>query len=422
MPLAGLRALGAGSWSREKLRDFQARRLRALVQHAYDRVPYYRDLFDRARLAPADIQTLDDLLRIPTSQKNDFSERPETEVVARGVNPRRIITYPTGGSTGIPMIVRCTRSESRLLQMFRMQAMMQLGLRVRDRRSFVTIIRGRDQSGPLQRLGLFPIRKTNAVWPSDRILADLRAWKPDVIRGYPSTLSSLAAELTDADRAAILPRCLVTDSENLMPHMRLQIETGFRAPVFDFYDCFECNVIARQCATGNQYHVLDAAVIVEIVRDGKPVRPGETGEVVITPLHSWASPLIRYRIGDLAVRGADRCACGAGHSCIARVEGRVQDAIALADGRLIASHVFIGPITPLYPNLRRYQIVQKAIDQIVITLQPIPGEPPSRARLDAFAATIRQNLGEAIRLDVELVDDIPSEPNGKFRTFRNLWR
>ena len=120
---------------------------------------------------------------------------------------------------------------------------------------------------------------SNALWPRERILADLRAWRPQVIRGYPSTLSSLADLLTDDDRAQIRPRFITTDSEQLTSHMRWQIEQGFRVPVFDIYDCYECNVVAWQCPAGSQYHVLDQAVIVEILKMASPRFPAR--------LESW---------------------------------------------------------------------------------------------------------------------------------------
>ena len=170
--LGGLAALFAGPKSREALQRFQIRRLRALIRHAYDRVPYYRRLFDRAGLAPHDIQTLDDLCCVPISDRTDFRDVPEADVVARGVAPGRIINYPTSGSTGVPMVARCTRFESRLLQAFRMQVMMRLGLRATDRRSFVRIVTGTSRPGLLEKFGLFRSRTTNAIghgsgsWPT----------------------------------------------------------------------------------------------------------------------------------------------------------------------------------------------------------------------------------------------------------------
>jgi phenylacetate-CoA ligase len=418
--LSGLRALLAGPSSRKSLRDFQARQLRALIRHAYGRVPYYRRLFDRAGLNPNDIRTLEDLQRVPISEKIDFKELPESEVIARGTDPRRIVKYHTSGSTGVPMTVRCTGFESRLLQAFRMRAMMQLGLRATDRRSFVVTVKSSDQPGIFERCGLFRGRRTNAAWPQERIVAHLREWKPHVIRGYPSVLSSLAAQLTDDDRTEIHPRFIATDSEDLTPHMRQQIEQGFGVPVFDFYDCWEANLLAFQCSTGRQYHVMDAAAIVEVLHDGRPAAPGENGDVVITPLHSWAAPLIRYRIGDLVERGPDQCPCGAANSCIAQVQGRVQDQLTVADGRHLHPQRVATWIYPLLPLLRRYQVVQEELDRIVVRLQPVSTGPLDPEQIETMKQNMMRDLGDSFLVDIELVENIPSEPSGKFRTFRGL--
>jgi phenylacetate-CoA ligase len=416
----GLRALLAPPASRNALRQYQARRLGALVRHAYARVPYYRRLFDRAGLSPASVETLDDLARIPMSDKIDFREVPEADLVARGVRPDSIVRFPTSGSTGVPMVTRSTRFETRLLQAFRMQVMMGLGLRPRDRRSIVLFDKGANQSEILERFGIFRNARVQGLAAREQIVADLRAQQPDVIRGYPSALASLADVMTEDDRTDIHPRFVTTDSEQLTAPMRRQIEQAFRAQVFDVYDCFECNVVASQCPTGGQYHVLDTAVIVEVLRDGRPAAAGEGGEVVLTALHSWASPLIRYRIGDLVDRGEDRCPCGAPNSCIGRVIGRLHDQFRLIDGRQIHPGLFATAIYPLVPWLRRYQIVQEASDRVVVNLQLVPGAPPVAALLETMTGVMSRALGEAMQLRVELVDDIPCEPNGKFRPFRCL--
>ncbi len=87
-------------------------------------------------------------------------------------------------------------------------------------------------------------------------------------------LASIATQLTDEDRLHIRPRFITTDSEILTDLARTQIEKGFRAPVFDIYDCFECNVIASQCSRGEAYHVMDTSVVVEVLSEDQPVAPG----------------------------------------------------------------------------------------------------------------------------------------------------
>ena len=104
--------------SREQLHEFQARRLRRLVAHAYDRVPFYRQHLDRHGLRPGDIRTPGDLRALPVIGKADLRDRPVAEIVARGVDPRRLITRTTSGSSGEPFTIRRTWLEERLLGTF----------------------------------------------------------------------------------------------------------------------------------------------------------------------------------------------------------------------------------------------------------------------------------------------------------------
>ena len=119
-------------------------------------------------------------------------------------------------------------------------------------------------------------------------------------------------------------------------------------------------------------------------------------------------------------QGLARCPCGAPHSCISKVLGRLQDQFIFADGRQIHPQVFATPIYRLIPHLRRYQIVQEAMDRIVVKLQLSPMSPPMGKAIETMTGRMARDLGDAIRLRVEVVDDIPCEPNGKFRTFRCL--
>jgi phenylacetate-CoA ligase len=293
------------------------------------------------------------------------------------------------------------------------------GLRLTHRRCSVIFSRGSGRPGLWDRFGLLRNRTFHAFWPAEQVLAEMRAFDPQVIRGYPSALSSLADQLSEEDKRRIRPRFITTDSENLTAMARERIEQGFQAPVFDVYDCFECNVIAYQCPRGGQYHVLDTSIVAEVLNGDQPALPGERGEIAITSLHTWAAPLIRYMPGDLVQQGASHCSCGAPNSCLAQVYGRTQDRFILADQRKnIHPGLFALWLYPICPVLRRYQIVQEAIDRFVVKLQPSPGVQLPAEKVEAMRQKMARDLGEGVTLRVDLVDDIPSEPNGKFRPYR----
>jgi phenylacetate-CoA ligase len=415
--LAGL-AIGRYA-SRDTLRRYQTSRLRALVEHAARTVPFYRRRFDAAGVRAGNIQSLDDLQRLPLTLKSELRDAPESDAISSRCDPGRLVRYGTGGSTGQPMAVRMTRAEDYLQRITRLQAMFALGLRPTDTRAAVLFSRAPDRRSLIERFGLMRYHTVHALRPPAAIIGDLRRLRPHVIRGYASVLSDLAGRLSDDDRRHIRPRFLTTDSETLTALARARIEEGFRAPVFDVYDCFECNVIARQCARGDAYHVIDHAVIAEVLVDGRPAAPGEAGEIAITVLHSYAAPLIRYMPGDIAVRGPATCPCGAPASCLAEIQGRVHDRLQLPDGRRVHPKILAAWIYPLCPVLQRYQMVQEATDRVVVRLQPAANVSLASEAVETMRRGIARDLGAAVRVDVSIVDDIPSQANGKFQPYRS---
>jgi len=418
--IAGLRGFLHGpGLDRESIKNFQEQRLRALVQHAYNRVPYYRRLFDQARLKPGQIGGLDDLARIPITSRADLQSLPASETVASGFVPDKLIVHRTSGSSGEPLSIRRTWFEDRLLQAYRLRVLFRLGMRITDRR--VAVVTPRMAGIPLyMKLGVLRYEEIHCLWEPDRILSRLCEARPDVIRGFPGTLSWLAGYVTDRERSRIRPRFIATDSEMMTGDMRSRIREGFGAKIIDSYDSHEFNLIASECARAGQYHVSDSSVIAEIVRDGNSVRAGEDGELVATALHSWAMPFIRLRLGDLVTRGEDRCSCGAPNSVIAHVQGRIVDRFHLPGGRSVHPYVLVNPLLKSAPWLRQYQIIQEKRNHIRVKLVPMPGSAPQSETAAAISRTLTQRLGGEVRVEIELVGRILPRPNGKFAPYYSL--
>lgn len=422
-PYLGAAAAGAAGLVVERfgsarvLRRYQTARLRALLHHAYETVPFYRQRFEQVGFHPDQFRTLDDLQRVPLTRKADIRLATDEEAVASDCDPSRLHHHVTGGSTGEPTKLRFTPYEDRLLRMFRLLATMRLGLRLRDRRTQLRT----DQLIPskIEENFVLPSQILYAFLSPEDMRANLCRFRPDVIRGFPSALASFADQITDEDRLHLRPRFLTTDSENLTDLARQRIEKAFKAPVFDIYDCYECNVVAYQCTRSEGYHVMDPAVVVEVLNEERPVQSGESGEVALTSLHAWAAPLIRYMPGDIVERGPNQCACGAPTSTLAKVYGRTHDLFLLPNGRSLHPKYLAAPIRIIMPVLRQYQIAQEAIDRVVVKLQGVPGAEMPPEKLERIRKGMLRILGEGVTVLINVVEDIPSEPNGKFRPYRS---
>lgn len=412
--------LGCSRWSREDLERFQSRRLARLVQHACERVPFYRDLYRDHGIKPEDVRGLADLPRLPVARREQMQLRPPGDLVAGGFDPRRLIEWRTSGSTGAPFTIRRTWLEDRLLNLVRIRQQWLRGLRWSDVRTWPAI----GEAYPRKRAGgLSPwipaLRRVpvNVLAEAREILDRLAEAQPDVIVMYPGTLAWIAAAATPADRGKIRPRLIFTGGEALTPAMRRQISERFGAPVFDFYGAHEFNLVSCECALTGLHHIEETGVIVEVLKDGRPCAEGESGEIHGTALHSFAMPFLRYRLGDVAVRGPARCPCGAPNSTLLRIEGRIVDRFPLPHGGSLHPYNLVIPLTREVNWVRRYQIVQESLDRIRVRVVPIPSWGIGEHEKAMLCRRLEAAAGEGVTVALDLVEEIRPDPSGKLRSY-----
>jgi phenylacetate-CoA ligase len=297
--------------ARAELRGWQDARLRRLVLHAYDAVPHFRRLFDRHRLHPRHIRGTVDLDLIPFTDKAQMQRQGPLGVLARGHDPAALHSVHGRGPSGEPFIVRRTWLEDKLHDLLRLRVFRAFGVRHRDR--IVAV----GDAGSFRTLGFQPRQQIAGLQDPAEIARRLREARPEVLVGMPCLLDRLSApELADVTRA-VRPRVVIVGGAAATPAMRLRIRETFGAPLYETYVSHECPVMAWECRHSGALHTCDG-VIIEVLRDGRPAEPGERGDVVVTNLHAYAMPFLRYRIGDVATREGP-CACGAPFSTIGEV-------------------------------------------------------------------------------------------------------
>lgn len=408
----------------DHLMALQNKRLRRLVLHAYENVAYYRRLFDRNGVEPGDIQSVSDLWAIPITSREDIRDSAVKDVVARHTDPRRLLTWNTSGSSGMPLDIRRTWLEERILNMVRFRAYREIGLRARDR---IASICRPQSTGPndhqwlhwtLRSLGVYRTSPISCFDTCGEIVRKLADTKPDVIFGSPGVVSMVAQNIDPKLRPYVRPRFVRVGGEVLTPSMREQIGEGFCAPVFDTYASYEFSLLAWECPATGWMHVCDDSVVVEVIKDGRPTAPGEHGEVVATALHSFAMPFIRYRLGDIVTKGDMGCPCGAPYSTIRDVQGRMIDHFVLPDGRVVNPYAVTGPLKRTAPWIKQFQLTQESEDQFIFRIVPVTR--PSRQDLASLAVYAKTIVGPDVRFETKVVSEIPLEASGKFRVCRSL--
>ena len=303
-------AWGHARTSPTELRASQDAALRRLAVHAYEQVRYYRRLFDRSRLHPRHLRGVVDLDLIPATCRDDLLAQDRLHLLARDSDPSLLISLRPDGRG--PALYR-TWLEDLLHLLHRVRALGGLGVQPRDR---VAIVRGADAPDverhglALHLLGLRRRGVFGGSAPGTRLAADVEAFMPDVVAGPPAVLDRLAALAPD-----IHPRLVVVEGRPPLPRLRARLTDAFRAPVRAVYGLGADTPLAAECRETGAFHANDGWALLEVLVDGRPAAVGERGELAVTLLHTYAMPVIRYRLGHLATRGGP-CACGAPFSTI----------------------------------------------------------------------------------------------------------
>ena len=177
-------------------------------------------------------------------------------------------------------------------------------------------------------------------------------------------------------------------------------------------------MLAVSCPARRGYHVNVECLIVELIHDGRPARPGERGELVVTNLQARAMPFIRYSVGDVAVLAEEPCSCGRGLPLIRAVEGRLVDCLTTPDGRSISPYQVTLALEAV-PGLRQYQVVQTDARRLSVRFVPgdgcgVDSERRIRAELQALCPdfSVHPEPVAALIMDVD----------GKFRVVTNRWK
>jgi phenylacetate-CoA ligase len=423
--LRGFHALlGPRPTVREQVISYQERCLRHLIRHAYQHVPYYRRLFDDAGLSPSDIQCLDNLAAIPLTSRSTIQSLEPTEVCAASSYIPSLHWVRTSGSTGAPLTVRRTMTEERILLALRARAFAAFGPGLRTRRVQLDYFNSQVRHAHFktrlyERLGLLPRLMIDWDTPKEEVVSAIERFQPHIISGTPSILSWLAQKLTEQDRQRMHPKILITGAETLTSMMREQIERGFGIPVANCYGAHEVGFIAMQQPDHDGLTVCEESVIFEVLKDGRPAKPGERGEVVVTALHSFTMPFIRYRLGDQVILGDTPGGDNGPYNTIRSIEGRTIDFFTLPNGRTVHPYDFNSEIKACGVDVRRFQIVQERRDFFRIHL--VLGYVPTHD-LEGLLHRISRYLGPDITTQIEEAHTLPPSRTGKFYPYVSLER
>jgi len=412
------------------LLERQLPQFRNLATHAHRHSPFYRDIFDRCAIRADEPWSEEKLRSVPLLTRQTLVEQAATihsSVVPQAHEPSQMVQ--TSGSTG--QIVQVKRTA--------ISNLMWMALTLRDhlwhRRDFSQStafiranLKAQDDDAIARKEGWgIPVSLVFESGPGYRqsfsmSASDQAAWllrrNPRYLLTYPTNLSALLDEFERMGRFPSQLKEVRTIGETFSASLKARCEQDFALKTVDAYSAQEVGAIALQCPVSSLYHVQAESLIVEVLdEDGVPCKEGEVGRVVITDLHNFATPIVRYEIRDYAEVGG-ACPCGRGLPTLKRILGRRRNMVTLPDGSRhwpsVGFHAFRG-IAPI----RQYQGVQHTVDTVEMKL--VVDAPLSAQQEELLRTVILDALGYPFTLRFSYHDaELPKTRGGKFEEFISL--
>ena len=237
--------------------------------------------------------------------------------------------------------------------------------------------------------------------------------KPRTIVAYTQALATLARWVLDRGARDWPDARIVCAAEALLPQDRDMMARAFGPDVFETYGSRETMLMAAECDAHDGMHVPQENIVFDVTRGAQRLPAGESGEVVVTDLHNYGMPFIRYVNGDVATLAPEgRCACGRWLRKVAHVDGRRVDTLRDAQGHPVPGMVFISLLQSETQMLRAYQVVQRKSG--ALELKIVRGRDWDAARFDGMTRRLEGYFG-GLPLRVAYCDEIPASASGKRR-------
>ncbi len=408
----------ADNLTKSELEQLRRAKLRDLIDYCFAHVPYVRMQLQEAGVAPSEIRDQADLARLPLMRKSDVRMHRED---LRSNIAGKLSPIATGGSTGEPLI--CDLSKRRIASRVacRQRVSRWWGVSVGEPEvalwgSPVELSRQdrfravRDRLLGTRLLPAFEMDESTM----SRYLHVIEKGRCRQIFGYPSAIYLLCLHAQKQNKALrhLGVKVVFVTGELLLPHQRELISETFNCPVADGYGGRDSGFIAHECPQGGM-HIMGDAVIVEVLNaEGRPVAPGQAGEIVVTDLYSHEAPFIRYATGDVGAFSVGSCRCGRSLPLFERIEGRANDAIVTPDGRVINSLALIYSVREI-SGIEQFRIFQRAVDRFYVEV--VRNKDFRIQDEEQIRESWTKLLRSSIQITFEYLPSLHVERSGKFR-------
>jgi phenylacetate-CoA ligase len=407
--------------SREDLQARQEQYLAGMIDHCYKNVPYYRQLFDQAGLAPADIRTISDLQKIPVLDKHTLKSHP-AEFKPKNLSWIRYLNRSTSGSTGIPLKFRVAREDWEYSQALILRDWGYAGFKPGDRRAGMSWQTPHAKHGltksllnfalNLQSFYCMNVNREMAI----RYFNALNRYQPQFLQGGPLPVSLFAQFLRDNHlKLQIKLQAVITNGEKLFAHQRKIIEEMLGAPVYNWYGLDDGGLSAIECSEHRGLHIDMERSILEVVDEAGRQVVNREGRILATSLHNYAQPFLRYETGDLGIISDRICRCARKTPLLEEITGRIEGYIVTTSDLKVHGSVFQAWMDQ-FDHISQFQVVQEKTDEVLVKVVPEKWESaavPDIREIQKTLAAIDPNM--KVRIELVSADRLEYTAAGKHK-------
>jgi phenylacetate-CoA ligase len=414
-------------WTPEALLFQQLRQIERVLGHALSTVPYYKQRLGFLAGRKAGTLTLEDFRKIPILRRSDIQEAGAALISTKIPSDHSpVFDIKTSGSTGRPIVTKGTAITGLMLRAANLRYHLWFKRDFSAKTAAIRLLKGKQLEAAKANRAVpwadgfpsGPMVMRHIATPVSEQFDWLLDQKPDYLLTFPSNLLALIRLSKERHMKLGTLREVITLGEAPDPALRDICKKEWGVPVVDAYSSQEFGMLAVQCPAAPHYHVQSENVLVEILdADDKPCAPGQTGRLVITALHNFATPLIRYEIGDLAIPG-ESCACGRGLPVITRILGRTRNMLTLPSGEQICPRFnFEDFLFESDSPIRQFQVIQKNLETLMVHV--VAKRNLTSLEEESVRQTLRAGARHPFEVLVDYVKEIPRSASGKFEEFRS---
>jgi len=409
----------------KKLKEFQEESLKKLLLHAYQNVPYYTRIFNEIGIIKnSNNCDLSKFNQIPILTKDKIKKNFH-ELTSKDYLKRKWYYYHSGGTTGEPFTFildinyqkwdkATTKYYKKNMVGFNKNNPKNIYLWGSEKEIFTKVENPKEiiqnWLNNTKMLNSFNLTEVNM----EKYIKIINSFKPVYILGYPNSLNDLSRYIKEKKYQIYSPKFVISSAEVLREDMRKTITEVFKTKVLDFYGSRETASIAGECKNGSM-HLFSFNNLIEILdKNNQLVKNNQEGRVIVTNLHNYSMPFIRYELGDIALFGDTNCECGNPLPILKKITGRVLEHFVREDGSIVPAEFFMFLFIE-YNNkgiIKKYQVIQETYKKIKILIV-LDGNLSESEKLD-FEDKIRIAMGTDIEIVWEFVNDISKTQSGKY--------